>query len=795
MSPTGKKKSSSSLLAPGFRFHPTDEELVRYYLRRKVCGKGFRFDAISDIDIYKVEPWDLPSFSKLKTRDLEWYFFSMLDKKYGNGARTNRATEKGYWKTTGKDRAVYHKSQIVGMKKTLVFHIGRAPKGQRSNWVMHEYRLADLELERAGIVQDAFVLCRVFQKSGSGPKNGEQYGAPFVDEEWEDDDLELVLKAEIAEEVDFGDVYLDGDDLEQILGSDVPSDASPLPLNSQSADDKLNEETAESVIDASQQLFLTAGEQCEFKQHEDENLYALRAPYEMDVRAVKREYMGESSKSRDPDDLDYLLDQPFVDALDGLPYGNVGFLEANDLTNPVETNTSAFDMLEEYLTYFDATDNNLDQFAFEPSLMLGSEDLVSDQALLQKEELYDVAEQASLPNGQLVNNDNDTAWPSDKLDSVKYESDVEYPFVKKASHMLGSIPAPPAFAAEFPSKDAVLRLNSLSQPSSSVHVTAGMIQIRNLITDGNNQSLGKHENFNIVLSFGFARGDDGSASLESSLSILEGKTVTTLSRSGYMAEVEAYCHAARLTIDQQRDNMGRHARPDPALFLDGKELRPHGSLLQVQVERSFKILEDHVTKKMAMCKSARMLFKMPRLALISTSRIEYPNTAGYNGVRDAREVGNFLWGMEQYFKGMNVRDEETKEKIATLYLVDIAMLWWQQKHVDIERGTCWIEIWHDFAPTFGQAAATSLEHSNDRWGNCIRGVLNRFPGLFLLKGGVSGQRWGRAESYKGHPGAAKSMQRLRDRDVARLSRRESYQTRNEYKEKKNVFMPMRDHML
>ena len=91
--------------------------------------------------------------SRLKSRDLEWYFFSVLDKKYDNGSKTNRATEKGYWKTTGKDRAVLHRSRTVGMKKTLVFHIGRAPRGERSNWVMHEYRLVDEELESNGIAQ------------------------------------------------------------------------------------------------------------------------------------------------------------------------------------------------------------------------------------------------------------------------------------------------------------------------------------------------------------------------------------------------------------------------------------------------------------------------------------------------------------------------------------------------------------------------------------------------------------------------------------------------------------------
>lgn len=176
-------------LAPGFRFHPTDEELVIYYLKRKVSGKPFRFDAISEVDIYRSEPADLADKSRLKTRDQEWYFFSALDKKYGNGGRMNRATGKGYWKATGNDRQVKHEERVVGLKKTLVFHSGRAPDGKRTNWVMHEYRLTEKEMERIGTgssqPQDAYVLCRVFHKNNIGPPNGQRY-APFIEEEWDD---------------------------------------------------------------------------------------------------------------------------------------------------------------------------------------------------------------------------------------------------------------------------------------------------------------------------------------------------------------------------------------------------------------------------------------------------------------------------------------------------------------------------------------------------------------------------------------------------------------------------------
>ncbi|KAJ8444173.1 hypothetical protein Cgig2_030993 [Carnegiea gigantea] len=151
-------------LPPGFRFHPTDEELVAYYLKRKINGHKIELEIIPEIDLYQFEPWELPSKSLLPSNDMEWYFFSPRDRKYPNGSRTNRATKAGYWKSTGKDRKVNSEMRAVGMKKTLVYYQGRAPNGHRTDWVMHEYRLDEAECEIATGLQDAYALCRVFKK-------------------------------------------------------------------------------------------------------------------------------------------------------------------------------------------------------------------------------------------------------------------------------------------------------------------------------------------------------------------------------------------------------------------------------------------------------------------------------------------------------------------------------------------------------------------------------------------------------------------------------------------------------
>ncbi|KAJ0233307.1 No apical meristem [Hirschfeldia incana] len=164
-----QQKKDEEALPPGFRFHPTDEELISYYLVNKIADQNFTGKAIADVDLNKSEPWELPEKAKMGGK--EWYFFSLRDRKYPTGVRTNRATNTGYWKTTGKDKEILNSitSELVGMKKTLVFYRGRAPRGEKTSWVMHEYRLHSKSSYRTS-KQDEWVVCRVLKKTEATKK-------------------------------------------------------------------------------------------------------------------------------------------------------------------------------------------------------------------------------------------------------------------------------------------------------------------------------------------------------------------------------------------------------------------------------------------------------------------------------------------------------------------------------------------------------------------------------------------------------------------------------------------------
>ncbi|XP_062188103.1 NAC transcription factor NAM-B2-like [Phragmites australis] len=174
-----KQPGSAPDLPPGFRFHPTDEELIVHYLKKKAATVSLPTTIIAEVDLYKFDPWELPE--KASFGEHEWYFFSPRDRKYPNGARPNRAATSGYWKATGTDKPIMSSGgsrERVGVKKALVFYRGKPPKGLKTNWIMHEYRLTDAANstttsrpplgtgggKATSLRLDDWVLCRIYKK-------------------------------------------------------------------------------------------------------------------------------------------------------------------------------------------------------------------------------------------------------------------------------------------------------------------------------------------------------------------------------------------------------------------------------------------------------------------------------------------------------------------------------------------------------------------------------------------------------------------------------------------------------
>ncbi|KAG9443527.1 hypothetical protein H6P81_014867 [Aristolochia fimbriata] len=547
-----------SMGCPGFRFHPTDVEIICFHLKRKVIGKHPRRQVIAEIDLYRLEPRELPSLSILQGGDKEYYFFTALDKKYGHGSRTNRATPEGYWKTTGKDNQIYMGPRLVGARKTLVYHSGRAPHGERTNWVMHEFRLEGELVAYLQQPEEIFVCCRIFEKSGAGPKNGEQYGAPFVEEDWEDDyflskvpmienndgasgsgehdtsnvqpddhvqipatlpvaqldqpvmdspsnldHVELLGNFEDPQNVahipqpyfdglhfpgvqnsvedinenaniftgsssDSGHVELPGNFELQNVGL-VPQpcfDAPDFPWGQNLVED-INE-NANDLNDAVSEARLSNGNYVEMN----------------DFGAVAEEasfgYYPQEVEDADP---------IFHDASsnhDDLLMGHSLFLELDDLVDdPSVAYSSGQDLVDDYLNNFEEVNENLEQYLASldsvPSSTSMEEPEVVDPAIPTPEATKDSAIEGTSSSKRKATSFYDAA--EDKLADVGAKDDMDgswgKSWAKRLHGMLGSIPSPPAFAAEDPLKGNVKFVGQSSGTplSGSVHVEAGMFYV------------------------------------------------------------------------------------------------------------------------------------------------------------------------------------------------------------------------------------------------------------------------------------------------------------------------------
>ncbi|XXG41617.1 hypothetical protein AAC387_Pa01g2049 [Persea americana] len=199
-----------SSLPPGFRFFPTEDELVGFYLRHKLEGNREGLERVIPIvDIYSLDPWVLPSISgALCTGDEQWFFFSPRQEREARGGRPNRITPSGYWKATGTPSYIFSSTTTanckIGLKRTMVFYEGKAPTGKKTKWKVNEYKA----LEEASTSSDApkvqheMSLCRVYVTSGTVRSFDRR---PFVSGRGE-----VVLKGESSRAITDGGFYNEG---------------------------------------------------------------------------------------------------------------------------------------------------------------------------------------------------------------------------------------------------------------------------------------------------------------------------------------------------------------------------------------------------------------------------------------------------------------------------------------------------------------------------------------------------------------------------------------------------------
>lgn len=109
----------------------------------------------------------------------------------------------GYWKATGTDRPIYSNNRYVGVKKALVFYKGRPPKGTKTSWIMHEYRLSTSprseKPNRDSMSLDEWVLCRIYEKRNRTSVDifTSELPPDLKDKEEEDDKMaEMMMPAE-----------------------------------------------------------------------------------------------------------------------------------------------------------------------------------------------------------------------------------------------------------------------------------------------------------------------------------------------------------------------------------------------------------------------------------------------------------------------------------------------------------------------------------------------------------------------------------------------------------------------
>ncbi|XP_026439159.1 NAC domain-containing protein 2-like [Papaver somniferum] len=161
-------------IAPGFKFLPSDDELVFIYLTRKIQDpEGFQPPFIPVMNVYDYLPRELLE----ENEDKDAYFFTPRNKIYENGSRAARTVKggPGYWRAGPPKKEIKDvDDRTAAYKNSLRFFQGKSKKTDGTDWQMKEFVMCQDEKEKAGCSSsssmklDDWVLTHIYLKKNGG---------------------------------------------------------------------------------------------------------------------------------------------------------------------------------------------------------------------------------------------------------------------------------------------------------------------------------------------------------------------------------------------------------------------------------------------------------------------------------------------------------------------------------------------------------------------------------------------------------------------------------------------------
>ncbi|PWA49704.1 NAC domain-containing protein [Artemisia annua] len=165
-------------LEPGYRFCPTDPELIVYYLKPKIeTGKRHPNCRYYEVNIYDCSPDELTAKPEYRSCENNWYFLTWMERKYPNGSHPNRQTRNsGRWKASQACAAVKDVSnRVVGSRLSLAYF---DEKERKTPWLMHEYTTKNPNISKESQKHNTdknkfsdWVLCKIYKVLKQNPNN------------------------------------------------------------------------------------------------------------------------------------------------------------------------------------------------------------------------------------------------------------------------------------------------------------------------------------------------------------------------------------------------------------------------------------------------------------------------------------------------------------------------------------------------------------------------------------------------------------------------------------------------